>query len=144
MASLTPFVERRLTLQINAERVPSPPPWQRWFLGFTVKNDALSGGASPTKPDPVQTPGARADGTSPERQLGKRMISELVQFLRRWRATSVSANCASWHHWTARLRCVVWVQWKTRGQRYRELHRLNIPEQSASAAVFSPKADLGG
>ena len=38
-----------------------------------------------------------------------------------------------------RLRCVVWVQWKTRGQRYRELRRLKVPERSASAAIFSPK-----
>ena len=33
----------------------------------------------------------------------------------------------------------VWVQWKTRGQRYRELRRLKVPERSASAAIFSPK-----
>jgi tetratricopeptide (TPR) repeat protein len=32
-----------------------------------------------------------------------------------------------------------WVQWKTRGQRYRVLRRLNVPECSASAAIFSPK-----
>ena len=38
-----------------------------------------------------------------------------------------------------RLRCVVWVQWKTCGQRYRELRRLKVPERSASAAIFSPK-----
>jgi RNA-directed DNA polymerase len=33
-----------------------------------------------------------------------------------------------------RSRCVAWVQWKTRGQRYRELRRFNVPEKSASAA----------
>ena len=38
-----------------------------------------------------------------------------------------------------RLRCIAWVQWKTRGQRYRELRRLNVPERSARAAIFSPK-----
>ena len=38
-----------------------------------------------------------------------------------------------------RLRCVVWVQWKTRGRRYQELRRLKVPERSASAAIFSPK-----
>jgi hypothetical protein len=35
--------------------------------------------------------------------------------------------------------CVAWIQWKTRGQRYRELRRLNVPERSAGAAVCSPK-----
>ena len=36
-------------------------------------------------------------------------------------------------------RCVVWVQWKTRGNRYRELRRLKVTEKAASAAIFSPK-----
>jgi RNA-directed DNA polymerase len=38
-----------------------------------------------------------------------------------------------------RLRCVVWVQWKTRGNRYRELRRLKVTERVTSAAIFSPK-----
>ena len=38
-----------------------------------------------------------------------------------------------------RLRCVVWVQWKMRGRRYKELRRLNVPERMASEAIFSPK-----
>jgi hypothetical protein len=45
--------------------------------------------------------------------------------------------------WTRRrLRCVVWVQWKTRGNRYQELRRLNVSEKVASAAIFSPKGPL--
>ena len=38
-----------------------------------------------------------------------------------------------------RLRCVIWVQWKTRGRRYKELRRLKVSEKVASAAIFSPK-----
>jgi hypothetical protein len=34
-----------------------------------------------------------------------------------------------------RLRSVVWVQWKTRGNRYRELRRLKVTERVASAAA---------
>ena len=47
---------------------------------------------------------------------------------------------ASLDGWTRRrLRCVVWVQWKTRGNRYRELRRLRVSDKVASAAIFSPK-----
>ena len=42
--------------------------------------------------------------------------------------------------WTRRrLRCVVWVQCKTRGRRYKELKRLKVSEKVAGAAIFSPK-----
>jgi len=47
MASLTRFIERRLKLQINAEKSAVARPWQRSFLGFTVRI-RRSGGASPT------------------------------------------------------------------------------------------------
>jgi len=39
MASLTRFIERRLKLQINTEKSAVARPWQRSFLGFTVRND---------------------------------------------------------------------------------------------------------
>jgi hypothetical protein len=52
-------------------------------------------------------------------------------------AITASIACHRSNGWTRRrLRCVVWVQWKTRGQRYREL--LKAPERSASAAIRQP------
>jgi RNA-directed DNA polymerase len=41
MASLTRFIERRLKLQIDAEKNTVARPWQRSFLGFTVRNDPV-------------------------------------------------------------------------------------------------------
>ena len=71
------------------------------------------------------------------------MIGELVPYLRGWAgyfSFSQSHELPSLDGWIRRrLRCVAWVQWKTRGQRYRELRRLKVPERSASAAIFSPK-----
>ena len=73
----------------------------------------------------------------------ERMISELVPYLRGWAGYfgfTQSHELPSLDGWIRRrLRCVAWIQWKTRGQRYRELRRLNVPERSASAAIFSPK-----
>ena len=41
MASLTRFIEGRLKLQINTEKSAVARPWQRSFLGFTVRDDPL-------------------------------------------------------------------------------------------------------
>ena len=39
MESLTRFIERRLKLQVNAEKSAVARPWHRSFLGFTVRNE---------------------------------------------------------------------------------------------------------
>src|SRR5215470_10732663 len=49
MESLTRFIERRLKLQINAEKSAVARPWHRSFLGFTVKDDPGFSGALPTR-----------------------------------------------------------------------------------------------
>jgi RNA-directed DNA polymerase len=73
----------------------------------------------------------------------ERMIAELNPLLRGWAGYfgfSQWAELASLDGWIRRrLRCVVWVQWKTRGRRYKELKRLKVSEKVASAAIFSPK-----
>ena len=73
----------------------------------------------------------------------ERMIADLNPLLRGWAGYfgfSEWRELTSLDGWTRRrLRCVVWVQWKTRGRRYQELRRLKVPERTASAAIFSPK-----
>jgi len=68
---------------------------------------------------------------------------DLNPLLRGWAGYfgfSQSRELGSLDGWTRRrLRCVVWVQWKTRGRRYKELRRLKVSEKVASAAIFSPK-----
>ena len=144
MASLTRFIEGRLKLQINAEKSAVARPWQRSFLGFTVKDDdplfrrCIADKAVARFKRRVRALTGRHRGVSLER-----MICDLVPYLRGWAgyfSFSQSRELPSLDGWIRRrLRCVAWVQWKTRGQRYRELRRLNVPERSASAAIFSPK-----
>jgi RNA-directed DNA polymerase len=144
MVSLTRFIEGRLKLQINAEKSAVARPWQRSFLGFTVKDDGplfrrcIADKAVARFKRRVRELTGRHRGVSLER-----MIGELVPYLRGWAgyfSFSQSRELPSLDGWIRRrLRCVAWVQWKTRGQRYRELRRLNVPERSASAAIFSPK-----
>ena len=143
MASLTRFIEGRLKLPINAEKSAVARPWQRSFLGFTVKDDPLSRRCIATK--------AVARFKHRVRELTRRhrgvslarMIADLNPFVRGWAGYfgfSQSREFPSLDGWIRRrLRCVAWVQWKTRGHRYHELRRLRVPDRSASPAVFSPK-----
>jgi RNA-directed DNA polymerase len=143
MTSLTRFIEGRLKLQINAEKSAVARPWHRSFLGFTVKDDpafrrCIADRAVTRFKDRVRELTRRHRGVSLEK-----MIADLNPFVRGWVGYF---GFSQWHElpsldgWIRRrLRCVAWVQWKTRGQRYRELRRLKVPERSASAAIFSPK-----
>ena len=77
----------------------------------------------------------------------ERMIADLNPLLRGWAGYfgfSQLHELSSLDGWTRRrLRCVVWVQWKTRGRRYQELRRLKVPERSARRPS-SARRDHGG
>lgn len=143
MESLTRFIERRLKLQINAEKSAVGRPWYRTFLGFTVRNEpefrrCIADKAIIRFKYRVRELTRRHRGITLER-----MIRELVSYLRGWAGYfgfSQWRELQSLDSWIRRrIRCVVWVQWKTRGRRYHELRRLGVPGPAASEAVFSPK-----
>jgi RNA-directed DNA polymerase len=143
MVSLTRFIEGRLRLQVNAQKSAVARPWQRSFLGFTVTDDQqprrrIADKAVARFKDRVRDLTRRHRGVSLDR-----MIADLNPLLRGWAGYfgfSQLHELTSLDGWTRRrLRCVVWVQWKTRGNRYRELRRLKVTEKAASAAIFSPK-----
>src|ERR1700757_2177083 len=82
MTSLTRFIERRLKLQINAEKSAVARPWQRSFLGFTVRNDPAFRRCIADKArfkHRVRELTRRYRGVSLER-----MIGELAPYLRGW------------------------------------------------------------
>ena len=143
MTSLTRFIEGRLKLQVNAQKSAVARPWQRSFLGFTVTDEPqprrrIADKAVARFKDRVRDLTRRHRGVSLER-----MIADLNPLLRGWAGYfgfSQWRELGSLDGWTRRrLRCVVWVQWKTRGNRYRELRRLRVSDKVASAAIFSPK-----
>ena len=143
MESLTRFIERRLKLQINAEKSAVARPWHRTFLSFTVRNEpefrrCIADKAIIRFKHRVRELTRRHRGITLER-----MIRELVSYLRGWAGYfgfSQWRELQSLDSWIRRrIRCVVWVQWKTRGRRYHELRRLGVPGPAASEAVFSPK-----
>jgi RNA-directed DNA polymerase len=143
MESVTRFIERRLKLQINAEKSAVARPWDRSFLGFTLTNGpefrrCIAPKAIARFKHRVRELTGRHRGISLER-----MIRELTPYLRGW---ANYFGLSQWHElqsldgWIRRrLRCVAWVQWKTRRKRFHELRRLGVPEPAASEAIFSPK-----
>src|SRR5712664_1343821 len=143
MESITQFITQKLKLKVNEAKSAVARPQERKFLGFTVKDDpayrrCIADKAVTRFKDRVRELTRRHRGVSLEK-----MIADLNPFVRGWAGYfgfSQWRELPSLDGWIRRrLRCVVWVQWKTRGQRYRELRRLKVSERSASAAIFSPK-----
>jgi RNA-directed DNA polymerase len=143
MASLTRFIEGRLKLQVNAQKSAVARPWQRSFLGFTVREEpgfrrCIADKAVARFKHRVRVLTRRHRGISLER-----MIADLLPYVRGWAgyfSFSQWRELPSLDGWIRRrLRCVAWVQWKTRGRRYQELRRLKVSDRLASAAIFSPK-----
>jgi RNA-directed DNA polymerase len=143
MQSLTRFIEGHLKLQINLEKSAVARPWERSFLGFTFKNEPefrrrIADKAVTRFKHRVRALTSRHRGVTLER-----MIRELASYLRGWAGYfgfSQSFELQSLDSWVRRrIRCVVWVQWKTCRRRYHELRRLNVPERAANEVVFSRK-----
>jgi RNA-directed DNA polymerase len=143
MASLTRFIEARLRLRINAEKSAVARPWERSFLGFTVTEEAeprrrIADKAVQRFKNRVRELTRRHGGIALER-----VIAELNPYLRGWVGYfgfTQWRELASLDGWIRRrLRCIVWVQWRTRARRHAELRRLGAGERAADTAVFSPK-----
>ena len=110
MESLTRFVERRLKLQINAEKSAVARPWHRSFLSFTVRNEPEFRRCIANK-TVVRFKHRVRELTGRHRGITlERMIRELVSYLRGWAGYF---GFSQWHELQAldgwirrRLRCV--------------------------------------
>jgi RNA-directed DNA polymerase len=143
MASVTRFIERRLKLKVNEAKSAVDRPWNRSFLGFTLKQEesfprAVAGKAVTRFKQRVRKLTGRHRGASL-----KRMIAELNPLLRGWAGYfgfSENRELGSLDGWIRRrLRCALWMQWKTPRKRYRELESRRVGRQPILAAVSSPK-----
>ena len=143
MANITRFIERRLKLQVNAEKSAVAHPWQRSFLGFTLTEEStprrrIADKAVVRFKDRVRNLTGRNRGVSLSR-----MIADLNPLLRGWAGYfgfSQGRELSSLDGWVRRrLRCAAWIQWKTRPRRLDELRRLGVSRRTAFAAVMSPR-----
>jgi RNA-directed DNA polymerase len=143
MASITRFIERRLKLQVNAEKSAVAHPWQRSFLGFTLTEETeprrcIADKAVTRFKDRVRHLTGRNRGVSLPR-----MIAELNPLLRGWAGyfrLSQMRELPSLDGWVRRrLRCAAWIQWKTRPRRFDALRQLGLSRRTAFTAVMNPR-----
>jgi RNA-directed DNA polymerase len=143
MTSITRFIERRLKLQVNAEKSAVAHPWQRSFLGFTLTEETaprrrIADKAVVRFKDRVRDLTGRNRGVSLQR-----MVADLNPLLRGWAGYfgfSQGHELPSLDGWVRRrLRCAAWIQWKTKPRRLDELRRLGVSRRMAFAAVMSPR-----
>ncbi len=113
MASITRFIERRLKLQVNAEKSAVAHPWQRSFLGFTLTEEStprrrIADKAVVRFKDRVRNLTGRNRGVSLSR-----MIADLNPLLRGWAGYfgfSQGRELSSLDGWVRRrLRCAAWI-----------------------------------
>jgi RNA-directed DNA polymerase len=143
MASVARFIERRLKLTLNEAKSAADRPWNRTFLGFTLKEAdgfprAIAAKSVARFKDRVRDVTGRHRGVTL-----KRTIADLNPLLRGWAGYfgfSQGRELESLDGWIRRrLRCMAWAQWKTRRKRFAELRRGGASEKSAFAAIMSPK-----
>jgi RNA-directed DNA polymerase len=143
MVSVTRFLERRLKLKVNEAKSAVDRPWNRTFLGFTLRQ-------APGFPRAVATEALRRFKERTRKVTGrhrgvtlKRVIDDLNRFLRGWAGYfgfSEGRELDTLNGWIRRrLRCMVWVQWKTRRRRFHELRRAGVAERTTYAAIMSGK-----
>jgi RNA-directed DNA polymerase len=143
MASITRFIETRLKLQVNAAKSAVGRPWERSFLGFTMRNEQrLRRCVAPKAIDRFKSRVRELTGRS--RGVGMaRMIKDLNPVLRGWAgyfSISQLGELSSLDGWVRRrLRCLAWVQWRTGRRRIEELTRLGAAKSAAFETARSPK-----
>ncbi len=146
MNSLSRFITQKLKLKVNQAKSAVARAWERQFLGFS-----FTAGGKKTKRriaakavakfrQRVRELTRRSRGVSIERA-----VEDLTRFMQGWigyygysQQPSVLQDLDSWVK--RRLRCLAWVQWKTKRQRYKELRRLGV---GAFAAARTAASALG-
>jgi len=134
LVSVTRFLERRLKLQVNAEKSAVDRPWRRRFLGFTFtkrrpNRRKVSEKSIKAFKGEVRRITSRTRGHSVEQ-----IVYELRKQIVGWRAyfgfaeaTSVLRDLDKWIR--RRLRSYHWKQWGRAG--YRELRKRGVSRDLA-------------
>jgi RNA-directed DNA polymerase len=137
MKSISRFLERRLRLQVNAEKSAVARPWERKFLGYSMtwhREARLKVAASSVQrlKEKLREIFRRGRG----RNLGKLIEAELTPLLRGWmnyfRLAEVKGIFDELDSWIRRkLRCLIWRQWKRPFARAKGLLRRGLKEAQA-------------
>ena len=137
MKSITSFLDRRLRLQVNAEKSAVARPWERKFLGYSLTSNRQP------RLKVAKESVKRLKGKLRElfrrgrgRNLGKLIAGELTPLLRGWmnyfRLAEVKGIFAELDSWIRRkLRCLIWRHWKRTITRAKGLRQRGLDEVRA-------------
>jgi RNA-directed DNA polymerase len=137
MKSISRFLERRLRLQVNAEKSAVARPWERKFLGYSLtwhREARLRVAAVSVQRLKAKLREIFRRGRG--RNLGKLIEAELTPLLRGWmnyfRLAEVKGVFDELDSWIRRkLRCLIWRQWKRPFARAKGLMRRGLKETQA-------------
>ena len=142
MAGLERFLAKRLRLKVNRGKSAVAAPAKRTFLGFSLK-----GRKTPKRHIAVAVlDRLKGRVRALTRPTGGRSIPQVIEALRRllngWRGyfgfCETPAVLRKLDQWIRRrLRCLLWRQWRTGRNRYRELVRHGVPARKAAETAKS-------
>lgn len=143
MKSITSFLERRLRLQVNAEKSAVARPWERKFLGYSLtwhRESRLKVAASSVQrlKEKLREIFRRGRG----RNVGKLIEAEQTPLLRGWmnyfRLAEVKGIFEELDGWIRRkLRGLIWRQWKRALTRSKGLIRRGLDEVQARRSALN-------
>jgi RNA-directed DNA polymerase len=142
MASITEFLEKRLRLKVNLEKSAVARPWERKFLGYSMtwhKQPRLKVAKTSVERLRVKVRAIFREGRG--RSL-KQVIEELNALLRGWmqyfRLAEVKGVFEELDGWIRRkLRCLIWLHWKKRKTRARELMKRGLERLRAWKSAYN-------
>src|SRR3984957_13280230 len=138
MASVSQFLTNRLRLKVNEAKSAVARPEARKFLGFSISNDGSERRIAPKALDKFK--GRIRDMTRRTRGFSlQQLIKELKPYIMGWRGyfgfcqtPRVLTNFEAWIR--RRLRLYLWRRWRTRQNRFAELHRRDVAKFPAAVA----------
>jgi RNA-directed DNA polymerase len=140
--SITRFLTKRLRLKVNEEKSAVDRPWNRTFLGYS-----MTAHREPKLKVSLKAVERLKKRVREIMRLGRGrklvdVIGELTLLSRGWisyfRLSQVKAALEEVDGWIRRkLRCILWVQWKSPKTRAEKLRKLGIDKARALTSAYN-------
>jgi RNA-directed DNA polymerase len=142
MASLERFLLERLRLKVNRDKSAVAPPWERKFLGYTVRRHGKKLQVAPKSIDRLRAKLMPLLRRATRGRKLQAVFAELAPIIRGWtayfRLAEVRAEFEALDKWVRRrIRCAMWRRWKKPRTRMREMHRLGVDAVPAARTAYS-------
>lgn len=137
MASVTRFLEGRMKLKVNREKSAVDRPVNRVYLGYSFLDEPRARIRVPEKTcnkmrKKLKVLFAKGKGRNLEAMIQKDLNPVLSGWMNYFRLSETKRFAEDLDSWIRRrLRRLIWQQWKTPAERYRELIRRGLNDGTA-------------